>query len=261
MTLPLWGLLERALDNSQTIDEAIAAAIVAHEQDPDAHLGTGESLQAHKNDSVIDHPQGSVLGDKYTNREFTITPMFTSFDHGYNRSASGILYSLAGLRLETTGTINDTRFVRASGQYSPAYYDGLKEMTFQYTAIMIDTTNYVAYGVAGTDGNLDVGPGLGFKFINNVLYAVEIYVDSFGDPQEVTELVTGYTLTTRNLYRVHLTTAGVATFFVNGNEVATWTLTASSDYGLALFSFQIETTTTSFRRAEFSGPYLSISIQ
>ena len=260
MSLPIWGLLQRALGDPQTIDEAITAAIVAHEEDPTSHLGAGESLQAHKNDNVIDHPQGSVLGDKYTNREFTVTPTFSSFDHGYTRSPAGLFYSVAGLRLETGSVINTTRLIRASGQYSPAYFDALKETTFQYTARMIDTTSYRAYGVAGTDGNAEVGPGLGFKFENNVLRAVEIYVDINGDPQEVTEVITGYTITARHMYRVHLSATGVATFYVDGDEVASWTVTASSDFGLALFTFQLRNLVASNRRAQFMGAYLSIAI-
>lgn len=71
MTLPLWAQLEKAQDNNQTIEQAIAAAIVAHEQDPTAHLGEGESLQAHKHDPIIDHPAQSVVLDKtpYQNYE------------------------------------------------------------------------------------------------------------------------------------------------------------------------------------------------
>lgn len=71
MVLPLWGQLERAQDDPQTIAEAIAAAIVVHEQDPTAHLGEGESLQAHKHDPIIDHPAQSVVLDKtpYQNYE------------------------------------------------------------------------------------------------------------------------------------------------------------------------------------------------
>lgn len=64
MALPLWGLLQKAQDNAQTIDEAIAAAILAHEADPTAHLGDGESLEAHKSDIIIDHPAQSVVLDK-----------------------------------------------------------------------------------------------------------------------------------------------------------------------------------------------------
>lgn len=71
MVLPLWGLLQKSQDNAQTIDEAIAAAILAHEADPEAHLGEGESLQAHKHDPIIDHPAQSVVLDKtpYQNYE------------------------------------------------------------------------------------------------------------------------------------------------------------------------------------------------
>jgi hypothetical protein len=261
MTLPLWGLLQRAQDDAQTIEEAIAEAIAAHEADPEAHLGDGESLQMHKAEDVIDHPQGSVLGDKYTNREFSIMPTFASVDNGYSVSSSGVNYSLAGLRFETGGTINTTKYIRASGQYSPAYFDGEKETTWQFTAKMIDTTSYTAYGLAGTDGNLEVGPGIGFKFINNALYAVEIYVDGFGDPHEVTELITGVTLTDTHLYRVHLDTDGTLKFYVDGTEVASWTATASEDYGLALFTFQLKNTASANKRAHFSGPYLSIAIQ
>lgn len=64
MVLPLWGQLEKAQDDPQTIEEAMAAAIVAHEADPTAHLGAGESLEQHKKDSILDHPAESVVTDK-----------------------------------------------------------------------------------------------------------------------------------------------------------------------------------------------------
>jgi len=71
MSLPIWGLLEKSVDNPQTIDQAIAEAIAVHESDPTSHLGPGESLQAHKSDSIIDHPAQSVVLDKtpYQNYE------------------------------------------------------------------------------------------------------------------------------------------------------------------------------------------------
>lgn len=69
----VWGNLGKALDNNQTINEAINEAIVSHEQDPTAHLGAGESLQAHKSDEIIDHPAKSVVSDKYD--DFSIDPI------------------------------------------------------------------------------------------------------------------------------------------------------------------------------------------
>lgn len=64
MALPLWGELQKAQDDSRTIEEFIDDKIVEHEEDPEAHLGEGESLQAHKSESIIDHPAQSVVVDK-----------------------------------------------------------------------------------------------------------------------------------------------------------------------------------------------------
>ena len=64
MTLPLWGSLEKAQDDAQTIEQAIDAAIIEHENDPTAHLGAGESLEMHKSEPVIDHPAQSIVADK-----------------------------------------------------------------------------------------------------------------------------------------------------------------------------------------------------
>lgn len=81
-----WGALPKAQDNAQTIDEAIGAAIVAHESDPTAHLGDGESLQQHKNNEVIDHPAFSIVPDKFSNAEAfslaTVVPY--NIDNKYN---------------------------------------------------------------------------------------------------------------------------------------------------------------------------------
>ena len=80
MTNPLWGQLEKAQDNDQTIDQAIAAAIAAHEADPEAHLGEGESLELHKTETVVDHPQGSILPDKISFSDLDFDTTFESVD-------------------------------------------------------------------------------------------------------------------------------------------------------------------------------------
>lgn len=40
----IWGALNRATNDPTLIDEAIGEAIVAHNDDPDAHLGPNLSL-------------------------------------------------------------------------------------------------------------------------------------------------------------------------------------------------------------------------
>src|SRR5690606_2818247 len=80
MAEPLWGQLQKAQDNPQTIEEAIEAAILAHEADPTAHLGEGESLSQHKHETVIDHPAGSLVPDKFSFTEDYYQPLFESLD-------------------------------------------------------------------------------------------------------------------------------------------------------------------------------------
>lgn len=59
-----WAQLPRAIDDNQKIDEAIEAAIAAHNEDSEAHLGTDEALQVHRQNEVIDHPAESIVNDK-----------------------------------------------------------------------------------------------------------------------------------------------------------------------------------------------------
>lgn len=64
MADPTWDALAKNQIDPELISEYVAAAIVAHESDPEAHLGAGESLEQHKTNDVIDHPAESILNDK-----------------------------------------------------------------------------------------------------------------------------------------------------------------------------------------------------
>lgn len=70
MTLPLWGMMQKAQDDPETIEQAIARMIAEHEADPEAHLGEGESLSMHKHEEIIDHPAQSVVLDKTPFRDY-----------------------------------------------------------------------------------------------------------------------------------------------------------------------------------------------
>ena len=72
MAVTLWGLLKKSTTDSETIEDAVGRLIAEHEADPTAHLGTGESLAAHKSAEVIDHPAESVLADKLNSLETVI---------------------------------------------------------------------------------------------------------------------------------------------------------------------------------------------
>lgn len=60
----IWGDLDRATNDNTKIDQAIDEAIVAHNDDPDAHLGPSQALESHRASEIIDHLAESVVNDK-----------------------------------------------------------------------------------------------------------------------------------------------------------------------------------------------------
>lgn len=65
MSFPyIWAGLQRATNDSTTIDQAIAEGVEQHNNDPAAHLGADQSLQSHRASEIIDHRAESVVNDK-----------------------------------------------------------------------------------------------------------------------------------------------------------------------------------------------------
>jgi len=64
MAVVVWGVLEKSQVDSETIEEAVARLIQAHEDDTNAHVEVGESLYSHKAAEIIDHLVASVVADK-----------------------------------------------------------------------------------------------------------------------------------------------------------------------------------------------------
>lgn len=60
----IWGDLDRATNDNTKIDQAIDEAIIAHNDDPDAHLGADQALESHRASEIIDHRAESVVNDK-----------------------------------------------------------------------------------------------------------------------------------------------------------------------------------------------------
>lgn len=64
MAITTWENLPKNPLDPTVISQAIDEAIDAHELDPEAHLGEGESLQSHRASEIIDHRAESVVNDK-----------------------------------------------------------------------------------------------------------------------------------------------------------------------------------------------------
>jgi len=166
MAEPTWGQLKKAQDDDTTIDQAIAAAIATHEADPDAHTGAGESLETHKSQEVVDHPAGSILGDKITSKELMVFTGFDSLD-GWttfgNVSLEG--FSFVEIR-ETQGETNLSRLYSqflADTDFFKTTQDAVIQSVFyinnpQYEKFFLIFGGYIS------DSEIS---GFGFRIIDN----------------------------------------------------------------------------------------------
>jgi len=118
MALPVWGNLEKSQIDNEKIEEAIDRRIQAHEDDPDAHLETGESLQSHKASAIIDHLATSIIADKIGDGEviaskfgFIHFPTFFESIDGYIKSA-GVSFLNDYVELLTAASSSDLQYLK-----------------------------------------------------------------------------------------------------------------------------------------------------
>lgn len=218
MTLQLWGLMQKAQDDPRTIEEVIADMIAEHEEDPEAHLGDGESLSMHKQEDVIDHPPGSILPDKWS---------FTDYDFETNfESLSGFTISSGVTNTSWPGVIFDI-------------YDGggdLRTLRANFTGVLTGTTltydylcdTYFAVDSADDLDIIDIGisdtgmttRSLGFRITGGDLYGVA----RWGSSEQLTSSLGDVTDGNIKFVRVYYDYgANLITFYLNGVAVATLT--------------------------------------
>jgi len=257
MTLPLWGQLQKAQDDTETIEEAIIRLIAVHETSPTSHLGDGESLSSHKQEEIIDHPQGSILADKFTNKEFVLQPLFEATGE-YTVSAYQIYYDLGGFLMKTSAVVNNVARLSASGQYTPNYFNSDRATIFQFIGYVSPTENTLAYVCVGGEGVANEPPGFGFKFEDGNLYAVQWTWEDAGFVEYVQQ-ITGISLSVKHLYRVQVVPEdSKAYYWVDGVAVAELAIVASSDVGLQIFSTYVKTKQATQATLKVGGIYIGI---
>jgi len=180
MADPAWGALAKAQDDPQTIDQAIAAAIATHESDSDAHLGAGESLETHKSQEVIDHPAGSVLGDKQTWGELVITDNFT-VPGRWNKIGAWEEFDLHGVNLHIEAATEVKAFYTqpANGQWDiDAADDGMVQIAVEFASDEEKATVHTGafdFSTPYNTHNQTLIRGMGFKLVDNVLKGIWRY--------------------------------------------------------------------------------------
>lgn len=183
----IWAGLERANNDPTTIDQAIAEAVVAHDNDPDAHVQPGQSLESHRASEIIDHRAESIVNDKIkanTRAYVAIVDPSTEYDFDTIEAACQYARRVGGgniLVMPGTHYINDIVTI---------------DKTISLTGIDIDNTIVV--------GNSNARPMFFYKPFNRSLtYGINTASMANGSPDITVDMletldyeaVTGYVIT------------------------------------------------------------------
>lgn len=225
----VWGLLEKSLTDDETINEAINAAIAAHEADASAHLGVGESLEAHKTSEIIDHLAGSVVADKFSMDEKTCRTSFEDMTRWFIVGTQSAAY-WPGFEFEADYNGVSPVMARAyvgplSGTLSSSYnfmFQTLFKFDFEG-----DIDHFFAYFGYGYSAAAEPSKDLGFKIDGGAVYGCLKY----GGTEHFVNL--SFT----DIYELHVYRAiydkddGVASFYIDG------VLKGTLNRGASTFSF------------------------
>ncbi len=259
MADPVWGNLGEAQDNPQTIDEAIAAAILVHEADSEAHTGTGESLETHKTQSVLDHPPASVVIDKLTATEEYHDINFDTLD-AWAKSTNVYLETFADCRIYVDFDAPN-QYLKADLDIPDLWlnydYDIVFQTIFRYTD---DHFSDVYMGFFNSLSSPTAQPGFGFHIAGNVLKGRWYYGGSAHETSAISVNFNGEFHVYRAFYNSLDTSVH---FYVDGEEVAVLSngsapSSSFADVGYYLAGDASHTNTLIVRRLQFSRGYANI---
>ena len=238
----VWGALPKAQDNAQTIDEAIAAAITAHNADSEAHLDTGSVLGDHRANEILDHPAGSVLADKVTLTEIDVYTDFPS-TAGWTPSGDYDIGFYPGIRMGSNyPDANGTRLNSNEG-FGERMFNLAKDFLCEWAGTITDSDTATFFiGVSESSYPVSGDDCFGFKSINGALrgifgkgatfYQTDVYGGDISEP---------------HVYRVQYNaTEEVIYFYVDGVLLGSSDLSALSGTAVCTFRLSLKESAENF---------------
>lgn len=172
----VWGELAKSQIDPEKIEGAISRMIQEHNNDEEAHVGPGQSLQSHKASEVIDHRVGSIVSDIIKDKEVIIPKIgwdrylfqssfeslagFTLIQDGSGGSA---VLGGGGCRIAVGNSIgNQTKLLLVGLNM---VIDMVKDPAFQCRLSYIDEANDDDVGVAVGPSDIFIAKPEGFGFV------------------------------------------------------------------------------------------------
>jgi len=255
----VWGNLFKSQISAEKIEEAILRLIQDHEDDPDAHLETGESLESHKASVIIDHVVDSIIADKILAGEIGRSHLsddavilgtenfdkgalinFTDFTSAISGSAS-IVKQHRNNKVKTGSTVNSvaqvyTEFDQQGDLWDPG--DDLELQIHYYIdgdwgwETAAGTEIYIKYGMGlNADMGLNTDKSFGIQLKDDA--AGNIIATAFvRDGASLDQAVMDATLEMEASYVFRITKIGSAwKFYINGVLKASLTESISGTIG------------------------------
>lgn len=190
MPLPTWDQLEKNQTDDEKIEAAINRLIAAHNDDANAHIGAGRSLNSHKASAVIDHLAASIIADKLKDFEVTVKKLGWDKVFRYVDWASLDSWDVSPAGKASIGVGQCTIIANNETSYILARptFDGLESAKNPYFQVRVGLYNHpgTVYFGAGEVFPRNSYEGFGFKIVNGTVYAWHSYLDGSSVLQEVT---------------------------------------------------------------------------
>ncbi len=234
-------MVPKSQEDPETIEQAIDRIVASHNDDPTAHLGTGQSLEEHRQNDVIDHPAGSILADKVTPRQMWFEYPFHTLD---DWSHSAVFYTLSspGVEVSIPSGAAATYYLFTTPYDALDWMDWSKNPYFEAFAYLnVSSGRYreIAWGSAIGDNVL------GFRADGTTLYAVCIINGS-----DHTASISGAVTSGRRNYRAYVDPAtGNVNFEIDGvlvKQLTGLTLSGADESGLAIVGKRVSGATDSW---------------
>lgn len=239
MPITNWGELTKALDDAQSILEAIDEKIDSHNADPDAHLGPNGSLLSHKASEIIDHLAESIVRDKispfsldyslFTNSKFQVVCNFESVD-GLNFLKSGTgswSHKLGALLLNSGVGIGQCECVSAWPDAG-----GGPAVNFSKNPVLQVVANcpYPTYGdfyilIGPTQVPPTTGDSIGIKVAQGVPY---FGVAQHGSAYTWYQIYGSFNFANTNVFKIEVVSGACVNLYINSVLVYTYTGTIPS---------------------------------
>lgn len=240
MSIEVWGEMPKSQIDPEKPEEMVARLIAEHEADPEAHTGENESLQAHRQNEIIDHPAYSVIDDKIKIDKYLLQDWFGSLD-AYD--VMGSAFSRLGYaEFYTTTVLNSYNytFLPADDNYNLAC-DITKNPIFETVAYVNSNGNFTAkIGL----GPMDSAIGVGFKITKTASWVVWHDTDETEHLISITDITKGVL----HKFRIEIVAGQYILWFVDNVQVAQLDISALDVANMQgwIFSYMVQNNQTGY---------------